>query len=151
MDDHKVVYTRSRFPKQIAKGMCKGCHEPITVKRRTSWCSDECKKRYDPYWVKRAVIARDKHICQMCGKDIAKTEREWRNGRPAGTTHFYDADFQTWRMARPKEEYDHIIPFSEGGKTVLENMRTLCHECHLKRTAEWRKSRAKTNLERLLK
>ena len=139
--EHKVVYTRNRFPKQIAEGLCKGCHEPITAKRRTSWCCDECKKRYDPYWVKRAVIARDKHICQMCGLDIRAAELAWRRTRPPGSHSFYDADFQTWRRARPKEEYDHIVPFCEGGLTILENMRTLCGACHKKRTAEWRRQK----------
>ena len=34
-------------------------------------------------------------------------------------------------------EADHIIPFSEGGETVLENMRTLCYPCHKHRTKKW--------------
>jgi len=143
MSEHKTIYTRSRFPKSIGKGFCKGCHEPITAKRRTSWCCDECKTRYDPYWVKRAVVARDKHVCQLCGHDIRAEELAWRNARPSGGVgEKVGAQFAAWRRARPREEYDHIIPFCEGGKTVLENMRTLCHECHLKRTAEWRKSKA---------
>lgn len=142
MSEHKVVYTRSRFPKQIAKGLCKGCHAPITAKRRTSWCSDECKKRYDPYWVKHAIIARDRHICQLCGLDIHAAHLAWRNARPAGGVgEMFVAQFSAWRKARPKEEYDHIVPFSEGGKTVVENMRTLCGACHKKRTAEWRKAK----------
>ena len=137
--EHKVVYTRNRFPKQIAKGLCKGCHEPITAKRRTSWCSDECKKRYDPYWVKRAVIARDKHVCQICGLDIRAAVLAWRRARP--NLSYLHESWRDWVRARPHEEYDHIVPFCEGGKTVLENMRTLCHACHLKRTAEWRKAK----------
>lgn len=48
---HKPVYSRHRFPKQIAKGTCRGCHGPVTAPRRRTWCSDECKKRYDPCFV----------------------------------------------------------------------------------------------------
>jgi 5-methylcytosine-specific restriction endonuclease McrA len=43
---------------------------------------------------------------------------------------------------KPRPEFDHIVPFCEGGLTVLENMRTLCHDCHTKRTADWHKERA---------
>lgn len=43
--------------------------------------------------------------------------------------------------ARDWWEMDHIIPFSEGGVTVLENVRTLCVVCHKKRTKQWHKDR----------
>ena len=145
MSDHKVVYTRSRFPTQVAPGLCKGCHEPITAPRRTSWCSDECKKRYDPHWVKKAVNERDRHICQMCGTDLHAAKLAWRRARPADGP-YETARWAAWRKAKPVEEYDHIIPFSEGGKTVVENMRTLCRECHKKRTAEWRKAKKETKV-----
>ena len=134
------VYGRGRFPKQIAKGTCRGCHGPITAPRRKTWCSDACKKKYDPYWVKHAIIARDKHICQICGMDIWQAQLAWRRARPVGRFYIHE-DFAAWSKARPKEEHDHIVPFSEGGKTVVENMRTLCGACHKKRTAEWRKAK----------
>lgn len=137
--EHKPVYSRNRFPKQIAPGTCRGCHQPITAPRRKTWCSDACKKLYDPYWVKKAVIARDKHICQMCGTDIAADKLAWRRARPAGT--YLDEKWRAWRSGIPREEHDHIVPFCEGGATVVENMRTLCGACHKKRTAEWRKAK----------
>lgn len=46
-----------------------------------------------------------------------------------------------WMVRKPKEEYDHIIPFSEGGLTILENMRTLCSPCHKTRTRLWHAER----------
>lgn len=137
--EHKPVYSRHRFPKQIAPGTCRGCHQPITAPRRKTWCSDACKKLYDPYWVKKAVIARDKHICQMCGTDIHAAHLAWRRARPI--TGFDFEAWRAWRRAKPREEYDHIVPFCEGGATVVENMRTLCTVCHKKRTAEWRKAK----------
>ena len=137
---HKPVYSKNRFPKQIAAGTCRGCHKPITAPRRRTWCGDACKKLYDPYWVKEAVIARDKHICQICGVDIHAAHLAWRRARPTGA---YDAaTWAEWFKGRIKEEYDHIIPFSEGGATVLENMRTLCQKCHKERTKQWRKEKS---------
>lgn len=62
------------------------------------------------------VRQRDKHVCQSCKLDIKAT-------------------------MSLREEYDHIIPFSEGGLTVLENMRTLCSPCHNQRTREWKKAK----------
>ncbi len=50
--------------------------------------------------------------------------------------------YQKWVNSRPKVNYDHVIPFSEGGLTVLENMRTLCEPCHKSRTKDWHKERS---------
>jgi 5-methylcytosine-specific restriction endonuclease McrA len=46
-----------------------------------------------------------------------------------------------WKPA-PVEEYHHVIPFSEGGSNKLDNIVTLCHECHAKTTKEWRRLKA---------
>lgn len=50
-------------------------------------------------------------------------------------------------------EMDHITPFSEGGLTVIENVRTLCVICHKNRTKKWhatRKSNPATETKLLL-
>jgi 5-methylcytosine-specific restriction endonuclease McrA len=54
----------------------------------------------------------------------------------------YNEAHRAWRKARPRIEYDHIIPFSEGGLTLVENMRVLCRKCHKSRTALWRAEKA---------
>ncbi len=46
-----------------------------------------------------------------------------------------------WQSARKWWEADHIVPYSEGGLTVLENMRTLCVPCHKQRTKKWHRDR----------
>jgi hypothetical protein len=38
-------------------------------------------------------------------------------------------------------QMDHIMPFSEGGLTVIENVQTLCVLCHKKKTKLWHKER----------
>lgn len=52
------------------------------------------------------VLSRDNFKCVFCGKSPA-------------------TNFGT------KLHIDHIIPFSKGGKSTLENLQTLCEECNL--------------------
>lgn len=64
---------------------------------------------------------------------------EWLDGE-AYTA--FDARFKAWAATKPpREEHDHIVPFSEGGLTILENLRTLCGKCHKTRTKEWHAAR----------
>jgi hypothetical protein len=55
------------------------------------------------------ILKRDKHTCQSCGKGI-------KNGV---TLHI-----------------DHIIPFSKGGRTEIENLQTLCDLCNYGKGSE---------------
>lgn len=58
-------------------------------------------------WRMRAqVLIRDNCICQMCGASPAKNP---------------DVELHV----------DHIKPWSKGGETVLENLRTLCSVCNI--------------------
>ena len=47
-----------------------------------------------------------------------------------------------YRAWRDWWEMDHIVPYSEGGLTVLENVRTLCVICHRERSGKQAKERA---------
>jgi len=55
-----------------------------------------------PQDVMLKVVRRDNHICQLC--------------------YQYVPDDQI--------EFDHIIPFSKGGPTTVENLRLLCRTCN---------------------
>ncbi len=58
-------------------------------------------------WRLRAqVLIRDNCICQMCGASPAKD--------PSVELHA-----------------DHVKPWSKGGETVLENLKTLCVKCNI--------------------
>ena len=59
-----------------------------------------------PLGLRWKVLNRDNFKCVVCGKSPA-------------------TDFGT------KFHIDHIIPFSKGGKSTLENLQTLCEECNL--------------------
>ena len=52
------------------------------------------------------VLARDKFTCRFCGASPTKD--------PSVTLHI-----------------DHIVPWSKGGKTSLDNLQTLCAKCNL--------------------
>lgn len=152
--EHVVVYDKNRFPKQIASGLCRGCHKPVPPKRQ-AWCSNACVKMYHPADVARAVKNRDKGVCCACGFSISALCGKYRQEHPYPKYQDFMAEtgqnqesfrrytkaVKKWEKDLPSEEHDHIIPFSEGGKTVLENMRTLCSWCHKKRTATWHEGR----------
>lgn len=53
------------------------------------------------------VLNRDNFRCVFCGRSPPATD--------IGT----------------KLHIDHIIPFSKGGKSILENLQTLCEKCNL--------------------
>ena len=144
MSNHVVTYDRARFPKQPrltdGKWGCRGCGGPLSG-RRTAWCSNACADRWHPTRVLRAVKRRDKDVCSLCGFDCKTARHEWH-------MRLCELGYQphySWAKGCPPKppgaEYDHIVPFSEGGLTVLENMRTLCRPCHVKVTAEWRRSK----------
>lgn len=124
---------RSRYPKlnrdANGKAVCRGCQGAVPKGRQT-WCSNACYDRYGHVWgIKLKCWQRDKGLCQMCHRNVVDMAVESRR---------YTSPRQHYRLA----EYDHIVPHSEGGLFVLENLRTLCHACHVKRTTQWRKTRS---------
>ena len=62
--------------------------------------------RYIPRDIMLKVVRRDNHICQICFKYVPDHEIE----------------------------FDHVIPFSKGGPTTVDNLRLLCRECNRKKT-----------------
>ncbi len=141
-ESFKIQYDRNRFPKRQRRDDgtfgCRGCGSDIPKKRQT-WCSSECIKRYHPLFVRREAKLRDGSRCKMCGLDCVKAKKKWAKQHPGMV---FPEAFKKWMLRKPpKAELDHIIPFSEGGLTVLENMRTLCARCHKKRTLAWHEAR----------
>lgn len=55
------------------------------------------------------VLERDNYICQICG--YGRGEK------------YIDGE-------RVRLEVDHIIPLAEGGKTIVDNLQTLCARCN---------------------
>lgn len=134
-----IRYNKGRFPVQQKRGHCRGCGA-LLPKGRSGWCCRKCYQRFEPQMVLIEVRKRDADVCSMCGYDSRAAREAWVKSCWAERIPPDSCAGQgriTWR----KPEYDHIKPFSEGGLTILENMRTLCSVCHKQRTAEWHRSR----------
>lgn len=142
----QIKYDKSRFPmrqkREDGTWGCRGCGEAIP-KNRKAWHSRECADTFEPSRVLYFARLRDKEICAHCGIDCAKAYRDWKNLQPYG----YKPEGMTygeWLNARPPEiEYDHIKELSEGGLTILANIQSLCHDCHVKKTTAWRRAKTK--------
>ena len=94
-----------------------------------------------------AVKERDKEVCCMCGYDFKAAHRDYIS-RCYENNHHPKSGYAMEKMKFPKKiEYDHIVPFSEGGLTVLENMRSLCSDCHKQRTKKWHKERKTSKVD----
>lgn len=105
--------------------LCTWCHKEVPIGRRT-WCSGECVDQYrmatDWQYLSRKVYERDKAICQSCGVDTK------------------EIPYKKWR--RRAHDIDHIIPVEHGGKSVMENLQTLCVSCHRAKTAKQAREKA---------
>lgn len=128
---------KSRYPEKAPKGICRGCGSPVP-KGRITWCSNDCYETLCPNRVIFNVRKRDKDTCQICKKQLS---HRWIWSIEGETYEQQILRRKKWKT-EDRPEYDHIIPFSEGGKTVLENMRTLCRKCHVERTSAWRKEKS---------
>ena len=132
-------WMKSRYPaiRKDADGkmLCRGCGGDVPKGRQT-WCSRICYDTHCPQQVILKVKQRDLGICQLCAAQTL--------GAPNGhLRRILKMDWLDIRRTLPKAHFDHVVPFSEGGPTTLENLRTLCIPCHKERTKQWHKERVK--------
>ena len=125
----------------IADGQCAWCGEALPARRRT-WCSDRCANTFwnNHWWslARRAAKRRDKYRCKRCGKERPKRPTRLRFASEAS----YKRAMTTWRKERKVErlEVNHIEPCVGQHRTLscmhhLENLETLCVECHKAHTS----------------
>lgn len=140
---------------------CTWCGD-IVPKRRKTWCGDECYRafrlRCDSAYVAQIVRERDNDLCQICGRDTAAAEREYRAIEQAqeNKQRFRAMTWQEreaellplrrkfgWARGRFRE-VDHATPVVEyGGLCGPDELRLLCGECHAQVTAALAGRRAK--------
>lgn len=149
------------------ENLCVWC-EAVIQKPRRRWCSDACVEEFNirasGSVAANAVYERDKGICQLCGVDAQKLlahafpyipKHHWIQSRES-YKKFEDEiiefakGIEAARKVREEfpwlqpgmsnaTEIDHIIPVVEGGGCCgLDNLRTLCRQCHLQETRKLR-------------
>ena len=91
------------------KHLCRWCRTEMTTRR--TFCSDACLNEFQFYFwpsvAMRATFERDRYTCQVCGAQPKQ--------RRLGKLHAH-----------------HIIPLHAGGHHSLDNLTTLCVDCHKK-------------------
>lgn len=106
-------------PFEFVKGLCAHCGTALTG-RQKRWCrrehSDAYSREHQWTWAREAAKTRDRRRCVTCGSTKAL-------------------------------EVNHIAPrvgrgYGFGCWNHLENLETLCHDCHVKVTNAQRAARA---------
>jgi 5-methylcytosine-specific restriction endonuclease McrA len=88
--------------------------------------------------LKRAVIERDGYHCRFCGIPVVRAEVRvhWRKLQPAAlrwgqsNAECHPAFQCLWL------QYDHVLPWTRGGRTDLENLVITCAGCNFGRN-QW--------------
>jgi 5-methylcytosine-specific restriction protein A len=169
-ESHFLVPTETALPPRRAPGgwanpkalplgpsgrpQCRKCSSEIPKgSGRRTFCSEPCvvawKIRTQPEFAAEQVHARDRGVCVTCQRDcdalyrkirVAKRERRKQRMAELGLPEYLLRRRRYW-------EVDHITPVVEGGGSCgLENLRTLCWQCHRHATRELAARRAKTRV-----
>lgn len=85
--------------------------------------------------LRRAVIARDGHRCRFCGIPVIRKEvrDRWRRLQPEAlrwgkiNANCHPAFQCLWL------QYDHLLPWTRGGRTDLDNLVIACAGCNFGR------------------
>lgn len=149
-----------RLSRTPLPGFCKECTGAIPLSsRRWVYCSKECSDLFSmqvkPSFARKWVLRRDKGICVQCGLDCVAHRRDWilrvlQDFTPG--LSLVSEDYQPFTPPKHKLkkkrgkltlgtlwDMDHIIPVRDGGRTIPENLQTLCWWCHQEKTKEMRK------------
>jgi 5-methylcytosine-specific restriction endonuclease McrA len=154
-------------------GQCTWCEKPVKKPKKYWCgpdCVHEWKLRRDGSYLREHVFKRDSGVCSRCGKDchtdwlkLKRLRTQYLQTHFGGSPSKYLLD-QYWELAtshgvklpanpaahlvkhRPRSlwEADHKLAVEEGGGACgLDNITTLCIECHRAKTAKHTKRRAR--------
>lgn len=145
IDPHPEA-SRNKLP---AKGLCRWCWNPITGKRRQTFCSDLCVRSFllfrPGHDRDQFVLGRDGPLCAICHRDCVQAYELWRRIKDAARKiggGAFEAVRQAYQEAwRPGGrfrlyEIDHRRARALGGSDHPDNLRVLCLRCHRAETAK---------------
>jgi 5-methylcytosine-specific restriction protein A len=124
------------------RNLCRWCSLEVPAGRFTfcsEWCVHEWKLRTDPGYVRDQVYKRDRGVCFVCRIDTQAAYFELKRARGAKREKLLVRWGLKKLTRRSLWDADHIVAVAEGGgECDLENLRTLCLNCHRRQTAELR-------------
>jgi 5-methylcytosine-specific restriction endonuclease McrA len=139
-------------------GQCTWCGQPVGRGRQT-WCSNRCvesyREQYDFEFARRKVFARDRGVCARCGCDTYRQLHIIGWLRQAHELPYREIREVAALLGVPPYGRDyweahHRTARHEGGDNALENLETVCLECHKRETAAQRKRWAEARRSRPL-
>lgn len=151
---HETLGYRPVKKDETGQSLCRWCNEPVTEKRRRTWCSDKCVEEYriatDAQHVRRLLEERDKCVCELCRRDTKEASRLYHSHpHHRGFIYWKKTENESAELRKLLDDFsinepskswwdaDHIIPVVKGGGACgLDNYRTLCKRCHKEVTAQ---------------
>jgi 5-methylcytosine-specific restriction endonuclease McrA len=150
-EERKMIYLPHIWKKDLFFELCDICGTQIIkgrLSRGLTTCSPACnKKKWDskngliitkeknqagkrPYYfwnaIKYECFERDHHTCQKCGTPEYRRFFDYVENPKSGG---YCIKFITHTITIDLECH-HILPIKDGGDNNLENLVTLCYDCH---------------------
>lgn len=105
------------YKKYVSMGCLIPLHTETKYKKRIE-NNRRIRSRSVSVYIRYQVLNRDRFRCVKCKRSPATN-------------------------ARVKLEIDHIIPWSKGGETIIDNLQVLCRQCNLKKSNHWDEKKMK--------
>lgn len=139
-----------KWRREVMAGYKPAIHGPRLNPPVPSVPKSERHPRYISAGLKRQLLERDGYICRFCGMRLMHqiTCKRLETSFPEATR----VSLPNWErhalIGGMVANYDHVLPWSKGGETSLENMVITCPPCNYGR-GEWTLAEAHLNDPRL--
>ena len=148
-ENHRIIFSDLAY-QRIEIDLCPACGKPKEKwTRRKDWrcCSVECTERF---WENEVKVKSWQHLryqcferdgwqCKICGKQPTKHITLGYEPEYSKILHIHYSKKERCNIATIVDALvaDHIIPIALGGEEWdINNLQTLCSECHKKKTKE---------------
>lgn len=119
-------------------GLCPTC-QAIVPKNRDYDRESSRNRGYDAKWEKlrRQALIRDQFTCLDCGWQPTLVEMALEAGAKIPVAEVFEELRRRFRAKDTHLVVDHMIPIrrNKALRLKLDNLQTLCNDCHAKKTA----------------